>query len=309
MKNQITFSQAIQGYLLHAQARHLSPHTIADYQNTFRKFQKFLNDDPPIRQISTHQIQQFLAQQTVSNKTILNYHTGLSALWTWAEKEHLVIENIVRLVERPKPQKRDIIPYTQNDLRALLANLEKTNLYQRPGKRPSAHSLPCADRNRAIILLLLDTGIRASELCQLTHHDLDIKNSHIKVFGKGAKERSIPISPRTAQAIWKYTTAHNPDPSPHDAIFQNQQNRPLNRDRLLKILGIIGRRAAVSNVHPHRFRHTFAVNFLRNGGDPWSLQRMLGHETMEMVSNYLRIAQADLDASHRRASPVDHWRL
>jgi integrase len=71
--------------------------------------------------------------------------------------------------------------------------------------------------------LLLDTGIRASELCQLTQRDIDFKNSHIKVFRKGAKERSIPISPRTPQAIWKYTTAHNPDPSPHDTIFQNQQ--------------------------------------------------------------------------------------
>jgi len=58
------------------------------------------------------------------------------------EKERLVIENIVRLVDRPKPEKRDIIPFTQNDICALLANLEKTNLYQHPGKRPSSHNLP-----------------------------------------------------------------------------------------------------------------------------------------------------------------------
>jgi len=146
-------------------------------------------------------------------------------------------------------------------------------------------------------------------LCELTHHSLDIKNARVKVLGKGAKERSVPFSPRTGQAIWKYITANNADRLPDEAIFQNQQNRPLNRDRLLKILRVIGDRAGISNVHPHRFRHTFAVNYLRNGGDPWSLQRMLGHETMEMVSRYLRIAQADLDASHRRASPVDHWRL
>jgi len=173
MNDQITFSQAIDGYLLYAAARRLSPHTIADYTNTFRKFHTFLEDDPPLNLITCDHIQRFLASRSVSNKTILNYHTGLSALWTWAEKERLVIENIVRLVDRPRPEKRDIIPLTQNDVRALLANLEKTSLYQRPGKRPSSHSLPCAERNRAIILLLLDTGVRSSELCQLTHQNLD----------------------------------------------------------------------------------------------------------------------------------------
>ena len=308
MTENLTFSQAVQGYLLYAEARRLSPHTIADYQNTFRKFAHFLDDDPPLRTISSGVIRQFMAAQTVSKKTILNYHTGLSALWTWAYQERLVVENIVRLVERPRPEKRDIVPFTQDDIRALLANLEKTNLYSRPGKRPSAHSLPCAPRNRAIILLLLDTGIRNSELCELTFGGLDFKNARVSVFGKGAKQRSVPFSPRTGQALWRYT-AGRPDPLPSEDVFLTEDGDPLKRDRLYKLLKTIGKRANVQVVHPHRFRHTFAINYLRNGGDPWSLQRMLGHETMEMVSKYLFIAQSDLDASHRRASPVDHWRL
>ena len=80
-------------------------------------------------------------------------------------------------------------------------------------------------------------------------------------------------------------------------------------DRLLKIVKSIGRRAGVKGVTVHRFRHTFAINYLRNGGDPWSLQMMMGHSSMETVKIYLALAQAELEKTHKTASPVDNWRL
>jgi integrase/recombinase XerD len=71
----------------------------------------------------------------------------------------------------------------------------------------------------------------------------------------------------------------------------------------------IGRRAKVAGFHPHRLRHTFAVMYLRNGGNAFSLQHMLGHNSLEMVRHYLVIAQVDIDNVHRKASPVDNMRL
>ena len=92
-------------------------------------------------------------------------------------------------------------------------------------------------------------------------------------------------------------------------VFVRADAMAFDRHKLLKVFRRIGARAGVRGVNIHRFRHTFAVNYLRNGGDSLHLQRLLGHSTMNMVNTYLDLANADLQKNHRIASPVDHWRL
>jgi integrase/recombinase XerD len=308
-KTQFTLSQAKEGFFLNAAARGLSEHTLSDYENTINKFIVFVGEDTPIAQITTRQVTEFLASFTeLSNKTLLNYHTGLSAMWTWAIGEKLVSENVVRAITPPKPEIRKIIPFTENELRLMLGALEKSRPYTRPGKKLSDHSIPGADRNRAILLLLVDTGLRASELCEIAIQQVDNRNHRILVMGKGSKERLVQFSARTGQAIWRYL-ASRPEAGPTDSLFTTIDDHPMDKDYLRHVIDRIGKRAKIEDVHPHRFRHTFAIQFLRNGGDPFTLQMLLGHSTMEMVKRYLALAQTDLEAAHRKASPVDHWRL
>lgn len=186
----ITLSQAIEGYQLAARARRLSAQTLADYGNTLTKFQCFLHDDHPIGDISADQIREFLAaQDSVAAKTLLNYHTGLSALWHWASKEGLVSSNIVREIDPPRPERRAIEPYSQHDVKAMLHALGHSHSYKRKRDRSKmTHSLDTGVvvRNRAILLLLLDTGLRASELCGLRIGDINLRNRKLKAMGKGA---------------------------------------------------------------------------------------------------------------------------
>jgi len=323
-----TLSQIIQGYTLNAQARQLSPHTIADYHNTFRKLAAFLENDLPFDQIAKSQLERFLASQTVSKKTLLNYHTGLSSLWRWAVEEGYAIANLPRQIDPPHPGRRTINPFSDADLRAIVNAISSSKTYSNHGTIAS-NVLPNQDRNRAIILLLLDTGLRADELCSLAVRDVDLHNRFVHVAsGKGDSERFVPFSPRTAQALWKYLASrtdkcrgrsgkgnpqmnnfNRPAPTTHEPFFITLNQTPLDRHRLLKQLRSLGRRAGVANVHPHRFRHTFAILYLRNGGDPYSLQVILGHATMEMVKKYLQIAKSDLENFHRLASPVANLRL
>jgi site-specific recombinase XerD len=302
-KTQFTMSQAKEGYFLNAAARGLSEHTLSDYENTINKFIAFVGEDTPISQITVGQVTEFMGSfPDLSKKTRLNYHTGLSALWKWAIGEKLTAENVVRAIQAPKPEVRKIVPFTEAELKLMLGALEKSKPYSRPGKKISDHSIPGADRNRAILLLLLDTGMRATELCDIKIKDVNNRNHRIMVMGKGAKERQVQFSARTGQAIW-------PNYQPNDSLFTTHDGQPMDKDSLRHLIDRIGERAKVDDVHPHRFRHTFAIQYLRNGGDPYTLQMLLGHSTMEMVRRYLAIAQADLEAAHRKASPVDNWRL
>jgi integrase/recombinase XerD len=307
--DQIQFSKAIEGYTLYAQARRLSIHTIADYHNTFHKFSNYLADDPPLVAITANDVRNFFASQhNLSKKTIRNYHTGLSALWTWAVRERIAEQNIVREVIPPKEEDRVIVPFSEQDVKAMLRMLDKSRSYTRQGKRECSNKLSTATRNRVIILLLLDTGLRATEICELRITDVDLQNRHLTVFGKGAKERMLPFSAQTGQAIWRYLATRK-DAHMNESLISTSDGRPLGRDDLRRLIAAIGDRANVKGAHPHRFRHTFAINYLRNGGNAFTLQMMLGHSTMDMVKKYLALAQTDIEAAHRVASPVANWRL
>jgi site-specific recombinase XerD len=291
-KTRFTVTQAQEGFFLNVASRGLSESTKRDYENTTNKFIAYVGAEKPIDMVTVHDIEGFLAANNhLSKKTLLNYHTGLSAMWNWALGEKLVTENIVRSLTPPKPEIREIVPFTENELKLMLSSLEKSRPYKRSGKKISDHSIPGADRNRAMILLLVDTGLRASELCSILIKDVDTRNHRILVMGKGTKERMVQYSARTGQAIWRYL-ASRADARPTDPLFTTLDGHALGKDRLARILDAIGGRAKITNVHPHRFRHTFAIQFLRNGGDPFTLQMLLGHSTLDMVKRYLHIAQA-----------------
>ncbi len=305
-KRKILLSQAIMGFLLDAEARSLSPHTIADYQNAFRKLQAFIGD-PPIDGISADDIRRFLADlstprvlagiaprpaRPIGKKQKLNIHTGLSALWTWAVAGGYVRAHIIHQIERPKPEKPVIVPFTQDDIKRLLAAASRRSApYTRPGKRECDHERTTAVRDRAILLLLIDTGMRASELCGLELRHVDLRNGVVEVFGKGSKERSLPIGPRTKAALSKHSLENRANARLNEPVFLTREGEPMDRHTLLKMVYRLAEVAGVQDAHPHRFRHTFAIQYLRNGGNERTLQDVLGHESLDMLRTYTRIAQ------------------
>ncbi|MCX8062879.1 MAG: tyrosine-type recombinase/integrase, partial [Anaerolineales bacterium] len=182
----LTLKKAIEGFHLECNARGLSQHTIKNYMLTLNRFCEKMGD-VKITEIQVSDIVDFLnVYSHLRNKSLLNMYVALSSFWSWLVRQSYVQENLLRRIPRPKAQIVAIQPFTELEIRAMLSSLGRNE-----------------DRNRAIILLLLDTGIRASELINLKRGDIDLQNRTIKVLGKGNKERIVPFSPRTATALFR----------------------------------------------------------------------------------------------------------
>lgn len=323
----IKLSQAIDGCLFYKRASGKSQHTIADYKVAFDKLKLYFTDDPAIESITRQDLVGFFAwlrddyvshptgcaprrPVKLSNKTIQNTHIAISALWTWAIEEQFATHHIVRQIRPPAANAPIIEAFTQSDLQQLLKACERSQSWKT--HQGTTNAIPTADRNAAIVMFLVDTGVRASELCALIFSDINFQASSVRITGKGNKQRIVYFGKRASRVLWRYlvpclsTTANPADPvftSGHDP------SEPLTRNALGQLLSRIGERAGVPNVHPHKFRHTFAINYLRNGGDLFTLQELLGHSDLKMVRRYAHIVQVDCANAHQKASSADNWKL
>ena len=326
-KSAITLAQACDGLVRYKSAVGMSPNTVRNYRVTFAKLQAFVKDDPPFPAITRDQLISFFAylrdeyisepdgianrgQIKLSAKTILNIHTDLSALWNWGVEEGYVKTNLVRTIQPPDAKPRVVETLSKDDLEKLLGACAITRSWKSRDYKPQER--PTADRDRAIVLTLVDTGLRASELCGIKISDVNLNANSIKVLGKGNKERLVYFGKRTSKALWKVLTPRLKEAGQDEFVFTvgpDDDQRPMTRDVLRRLLARIGQRAGVADVYPHRFRHTFAITYLRNGSDLFTLQELLGHSDMAMVKRYAHIAQTDCAVAHQKASPVDNWRL
>jgi len=231
----------------------------------------------------------------------------------------VVKENLVRTIEPPQFSEPDIQPHTLEDVEALLKACDQTRVWQ--NRASTTTSRPSGLRDAAILLTLLDTGIRATELVNLRFRDLNLKNNSFEVRGKGrggGKKRTVYFGKRTRALLWKYLLPRLDSMRDDDVAFVNEEQvggevvyRCMTRTALYKLVARIGERAAVKKAHPHRFRHTFAITYLRNGGDTLrvTLREQLGHADWKILNRYLALSQIDRARAHESASPVDRWRL
>jgi site-specific recombinase XerD len=300
----------IRGYILNCKCEGKSPDTIAAYDKVLRNFIWHCHQNQfPLEphKLSAMHVRQFLwylasepnrwggksprAKKPASRTTVHDYYRTLRTFFNWLEREGLVHENPFAHLKPPKTEKKVI---------AALTPIEIMRLFQ-----CCTGGTPIECRNKAILSALLDTGLRVSELAQLTIEDVDMNTGSIIVrHGKGGKQRVVHIGTKAQKALWKYITLYRKSES--KCLFINRASAPLDVAGVKILVKRLGERASVK-VSPHKLRHTFAISFLRAGGDVFSLQYLLGHSTLQMTQRYLQSLNAD-DAinAHRKFSPLDN---
>ena len=323
----LQLSKAQVGFLQYKAAEGLSPNTLCNYEHHLDVWVGYTGD-VEVSQVTSQDLRAYLIwlrtgyephrltgdDQPLAPKTVRNVWATLCSFFTWACVE-FDLPNPMKAVPAPRFERPPVEPFSKEDIEALLKACKFTREARTANRRRFQMCRPTARRDQAIILTLLDAGLRASELCSLEIGDLEVKTGRVYVkhgrsggakYGKG---RIVFLGKTARRALWRYLAEREDGEDPEAPLFVGRYDRPMNKDSLRLLVRRLGEKAGVNKCHPHRFRHTFAITYLRAGGDLFTLQALLGHSSLEMVRYYAQIAEIDIQQAHRRASPADNWRL
>jgi site-specific recombinase XerD len=298
--DQVRLRDLIDEYLAALKVAGRSPRTIDWYRDFLREFVRFVERDgraatggdlqaPVVRRwlLSLQSRPRRLAPISVAGRV-----RTLKAFGTWVASELDLASNPLRAVPLPRVPDQLVPSLRDPEIIALLRAVE--------GSRDP-------ERDRAIVLLLLDTGVRVSEAASLRIGDVDLAEGRCRVLGKGGRERVVPIGRRARKALRAWMI-HRRGVRDDDSLFTGPAGHRLTARGLYQLIHRLAERAELqTRCSPHVLRHTFARSFLTNGGDVFSLQRILGHSpsSIQVTRRYVDLLDDDLRAVHRHASPAD----
>lgn len=258
-----------------------SPKTIDMYRRRIRAFSDFIG--APFDKVGTYDIRYYLAslkETGISDRTLENYRSYISAFYQWLNREDYIEKNPCDKINPIKYREEIKKPFTDIEIDKI---------------RSACSSV----RDRAIIETLLSSGLRVAELANLDISDIDFMNLSVRVRdGKGAKERISYITTVCAMHLKAYLMQRADD---NHALFLSMRKRQrLDPSGLRNILKTIEKRAGVDDVHPHRFRRTFATNLSKRGMDVQTIARLMGHSNIQTTMIYVSLDESRIITEYKK---------
>lgn len=275
----------------------LSPNTLQSYERDLTNYIQFLTEQGITDLASTDRIQitAYLQQLHMKNRSTSTISRNLSSIrnfYQFLQRERIIPTNPAELMETPKVEKRLPKVLSSTDIDKMLSKIESVD--------------PVDIRDRAMLELMYATGMRVSELVNVKIHDINLNMGFVRCFGKGSKERIIPIGQKAIQALWLYMDKVRPhfDQKQVDYLFLNKRGEAITRQTFWKIIKKRAQQAGIpKRVTPHTMRHSFATHLLENGADLRAVQEMLGHADISTTQIYTQVTKSRIKHVYDKAHP------
>jgi len=312
-KDDIALEKLIEHFRLFNRTENKSPRTVQWYDESLKLFLNWLQQrgkSTLLGDLDIRVVREFILDQQdqrvkhenhpfappesgkLSSHTIQSRVRALRSFFHWLKREGYTETHRLEDLRAPRVQKNLVDILSEEEIKAILGGIDQDT--------------PGGARNYAILWTFLDSGLRCSELTNLKYADAHIEEGYLRVLGKGNKERVVPVGASGQRILLRYRDHFRPQPEgATDNFFLSLDGQPLTVNSVQLILRRLGKRTGVSRLHPHLLRHTFATRYLINGGDVFTLQRILGHTTLAMVNQYVQLASSHVVIQHRKFSPVD----
>jgi site-specific recombinase XerD len=312
------FKSPVRGYLLTHQTEGSSPDTVEYYRGILSRFLWYAVEEgwaEDARLLNEWYIREFLgyvateasrwgkqgngsesSSRKASSRTVHHYYSALRAFFNRAVKEGFLAESPFAKVKVARSKPKVIQRYSLEHIKRMLQVCDQD--YQHNAKF-------LGSRNKAVILVLLDSGLRLSELASIKVYDIEVERGWIKVMGKGAKERVVRIGKVALKALWRYQIYRGENSK--QELWLSEGGKPLQTSGIQSAINRLKSRAGISDSGcVHKFRHSFAFSFLRADRNPFNLQYLLGRSSLEMVKHYVQaLGTEDGLKAHEKARPAD----
>lgn len=291
-------SEALDNFILKQHLINNSNETILFYKKRIGYFISFINnksvDDLCIDDYNNFvlYLQNKITDKgnNLSSYTIKTTLNATKIFIKYCYDNKFIFNDFYKNIKPYKNMKKSIIVLSDDEIQKLLSSQDEFS------------KIGC--RNLLVISLMLDAGLRVSEVSNLKYEDVNKSLGLIRVLGKGNKERLVPLTNSITNYFDKYTYLCNITSG--DLILDFDNNKKLTSSGISQILRRIKKEYDFKQLHPHYLRHTFATLFLVNGGDPVHLQLILGHTTLYMTEQYLHLANQMTLIKQKKFSPLSN---
>ena len=229
----------------------------------------------------------------VSSHTIYNRVNALRAFFAWVHAQGYTETHILAGMRQPKTTSQIVEPLEPQEISQIFEVINPNTAL--------------GSRNTALVSLMLDTGLRVSEVADLKEDDVHVEQRYLKAMGKGSKERIVPFGSSCQRALISYYHRFRVEPA-HDDVdgfFLSIDGYGMGTSGVQSYIKRLSRASGIKRLHPHLLRHTYATMFLLNGGDIFLLKQNLGHTSLAMVENYVHLASRIAAVRSQGFSPLD----